>query len=336
MHRAPGSRTFGRCGSASPIRWRGEFVSGGRAFPRRVRASRRAVRPQSVRRFCGACRKARSDRRTRSALRSIARRPICLPAAASLSAFAPASSTSAPKARSRSAELGAAAVALHWPASLSCWPPSPRSLIGRPLFGALVVGDRDGDPSRPAGARSACRRSCSISSRCCSCSRRWPGRSASSAPGSCSRRSCRARAWLWKLPESRRACRVPDRARRGGRAVGDAVAHAVRLRAARRRTDRGARRPMRASPIAGDSPGRAMLLAGALAGLAGGVEVLGVHHRLIEGFSLGFGFKAVTVALLGGAGAAGGRAGGAVRRPARGGSLSRCSGRSACPRRLSS
>ncbi|MBV9289311.1 MAG: ABC transporter permease [Hyphomicrobiales bacterium] len=42
-----------------------------------------------------------------------------------------------------------------------------------------------------------------------------------------------------------------------------------------------------------------MLLAGALAGLAGGVEVLGVHHRLIEGFSSGFGFKAVTVALLG-------------------------------------
>lgn len=43
----------------------------------------------------------------------------------------------------------------------------------------------------------------------------------------------------------------------------------------------------------------AMLLAGALAGLAGGVEVLGIHRRLIEGFSLGFGFKAVTVALLG-------------------------------------
>jgi ABC-type uncharacterized transport system permease subunit len=43
----------------------------------------------------------------------------------------------------------------------------------------------------------------------------------------------------------------------------------------------------------------AMLLAGALAGLAGGVEVLGVHHRLIDGFSTGFGFKAVTVALLG-------------------------------------
>ncbi len=42
-----------------------------------------------------------------------------------------------------------------------------------------------------------------------------------------------------------------------------------------------------------------MLLAGALAGLAGGIEVLGIHRRLVEGFSLGFGFKAVTVALLG-------------------------------------
>ena len=41
-----------------------------------------------------------------------------------------------------------------------------------------------------------------------------------------------------------------------------------------------------------------MLIAGALAGLAGAIEVLGLHHRLIEGFSLGFGFKAVTVALL--------------------------------------
>ncbi|MEZ2223589.1 ABC transporter permease [Rhizobium sp. RCC_161_2] len=42
-----------------------------------------------------------------------------------------------------------------------------------------------------------------------------------------------------------------------------------------------------------------MLTAGVLAGLAGGTEVLGLHHRLIEGFSSGFGFKAVTVALLG-------------------------------------
>ena len=36
-----------------------------------------------------------------------------------------------------------------------------------------------------------------------------------------------------------------------------------------------------------------------LAGLAGAIEVLGVHYRLIEGFSLGFGFNAVAIALLG-------------------------------------
>jgi general nucleoside transport system permease protein len=41
-----------------------------------------------------------------------------------------------------------------------------------------------------------------------------------------------------------------------------------------------------------------MALSGGLAGLAGGVEVLGVHYRLIEGFSQGFGFTAVAVALL--------------------------------------
>jgi len=41
-----------------------------------------------------------------------------------------------------------------------------------------------------------------------------------------------------------------------------------------------------------------MLLGGGLAGLAGGIEVLGVHYRLIEGFSQGFGFTAVAVALL--------------------------------------
>jgi simple sugar transport system permease protein len=59
----------------------------------------------------------------------------------------------------------------------------------------------------------------------------------------------------------------------------------------------------RAAAYAGFSLARitwgVMLLAGALAGIAGGVEVLGLHRRLIEGFSLGFGFKAVTVALLG-------------------------------------
>jgi ABC-type uncharacterized transport system permease subunit len=41
-----------------------------------------------------------------------------------------------------------------------------------------------------------------------------------------------------------------------------------------------------------------MALAGGLAGIAGSIEVLGVHYRLIEGFSIGFGFNAVAVALL--------------------------------------
>jgi ABC-type uncharacterized transport system permease subunit len=42
-----------------------------------------------------------------------------------------------------------------------------------------------------------------------------------------------------------------------------------------------------------------MLIAGALAGLAGAIEVVGIHYRLIEGFSQGFGFTAVGIALLG-------------------------------------
>ena len=58
-----------------------------------------------------------------------------------------------------------------------------------------------------------------------------------------------------------------------------------------------------AATYAGISEPRTLLgvmsLAGALAGLAGGVEVLGVHYRLIEGFSTGFGFNAVAIALLG-------------------------------------
>jgi simple sugar transport system permease protein len=42
-----------------------------------------------------------------------------------------------------------------------------------------------------------------------------------------------------------------------------------------------------------------MMLAGGLAGVAGAIEVLGVHYRLIEGFSQGFGFAAVSIALIG-------------------------------------
>jgi len=40
-------------------------------------------------------------------------------------------------------------------------------------------------------------------------------------------------------------------------------------------------------------------LSGAISGLAGGVEVLGIHHKLIWGFSSGFGFTGILIALLG-------------------------------------
>jgi general nucleoside transport system permease protein len=44
----------------------------------------------------------------------------------------------------------------------------------------------------------------------------------------------------------------------------------------------------------------AMLLAGGFAGLAGAVEVAGVHHRAIEAISSGYGFAGIVVALFGG------------------------------------
>lgn len=44
----------------------------------------------------------------------------------------------------------------------------------------------------------------------------------------------------------------------------------------------------------------AMTLSGALAGLAGAVEVLGVHHRFFDQFSPGYGFDSIAVSLLGG------------------------------------
>lgn len=43
----------------------------------------------------------------------------------------------------------------------------------------------------------------------------------------------------------------------------------------------------------------AMMLSGAFAGLGGAVEVLGTRGRLLEGFSAGYGFEAIAVALLG-------------------------------------
>jgi ABC-type uncharacterized transport system permease subunit len=42
-----------------------------------------------------------------------------------------------------------------------------------------------------------------------------------------------------------------------------------------------------------------LTLAGGFAGLAGVVEVLGVHHRLLEGITSGYGFTGIVAALLG-------------------------------------
>ena len=39
---------------------------------------------------------------------------------------------------------------------------------------------------------------------------------------------------------------------------------------------------------------------GAFAGLAGSVEIMGIHHRLMNGFSSSYGFDSMAVALLGG------------------------------------
>lgn len=43
----------------------------------------------------------------------------------------------------------------------------------------------------------------------------------------------------------------------------------------------------------------AMVVSGGLAGLAGAIEVTGVHHRAIEGIASGYGFSGVVVALFG-------------------------------------
>ena len=43
----------------------------------------------------------------------------------------------------------------------------------------------------------------------------------------------------------------------------------------------------------------AMFLSGVFSGLAGGIEIMGLHHRLMNGFSSSYGFDAMAVALLG-------------------------------------
>ncbi len=43
----------------------------------------------------------------------------------------------------------------------------------------------------------------------------------------------------------------------------------------------------------------AMLLSGGFAGLAGAIEVLGIHHRMLDGISAGYGFSGIVAALFG-------------------------------------
>ncbi|MHA2172849.1 MAG: ABC transporter permease, partial [Candidatus Kariarchaeaceae archaeon] len=42
-----------------------------------------------------------------------------------------------------------------------------------------------------------------------------------------------------------------------------------------------------------------MVISGGLAGIAGGVEILGIHHNLADNFSPGYGFTSIAVVLLG-------------------------------------
>lgn len=44
----------------------------------------------------------------------------------------------------------------------------------------------------------------------------------------------------------------------------------------------------------------AMLISGALGGIAGAVEVMGVHHRFIDNLSLGYGYEGLLIALIAG------------------------------------
>ena len=74
------------------------------------------------------------------------------------------------------------------------------------------------------------------------------------------------------------------------------TAYGTRLRAAGLApgTARLLRLPMRRLVLS------SMLLSGALAGVGGAVEVLGVQYRLIDGFSTDIGFDGLAIALLGG------------------------------------
>jgi ABC-type uncharacterized transport system permease subunit len=191
--------------------------------------------------------------------------------------------------------LGAAAVALHWP-HFAPWLVAPASLIGAAAFGALW--------SAIAAAIHLGRRVHEVLVTLLLnfvglllVQEGLAGPLGQFGAGFLQSPLMPRGAWLWKLPGLDAHIGILI-----------ALVAAAALSLTLWRTPFGfairvAGRSRHAAAYAGFSISRltwaVMLLSGALAGLAGGVEVLGIHHRLIEGFSLGFGFKAVTVALLG-------------------------------------
>ncbi len=191
--------------------------------------------------------------------------------------------------------VGAAAVALHFPASLSVAAVAA-ALIGGALFGALWAG--------LAAAIHLGRRVHEVLTTLLLnfvalllVQQMLAGPLGQFGAGFLQSPELPRTAWLWKFPEFGAHAGFPI-----------ALVAASTLSFVLWRTPFGfslrvAGSSRRAAAYAGFSAAAitwsVMLIAGALAGLAGAVEVLGVQHRLIEGFSLGFGFKAVTVALLG-------------------------------------
>ena len=191
--------------------------------------------------------------------------------------------------------LGAAAVALHWPEAAASFS-APAALIGAAAFGAAWSG--------VAAAIHLGRRVHEVLVTLLLnfvalllVQQMLAGPLGQAGAGFLQSPIMPSQAWLWRLPGLDAHI---------GFVI--ALAAAAALSAILWRTPFGfairvAGRSRRAAAYAGFSMAgltwAAMLISGALAGLAGGVEILGVQHRLIEGFSLGFGFKAVTVALLG-------------------------------------
>lgn len=115
--------------------------------------------------------------------------------------------------------------------------------------------------------------------------------------------------WLHQTSLIQSSAELPLLHARSGLSAGIllAVACAFALRYLLRRTARGFElRAVGLGPetarFSGISIARemilAMLLSGGLAGLAGATEIQGVHYRLLDGFSPGYGFEGIAVAFL--------------------------------------